>query len=145
MTTVEALKNLAVAIVGDGLTAADVPGTTIPEVIQYIANYKSGAFLATLTVTSTEGSSTGKTAITVSPTLTEGNEYKYIVIQGVIPEPDYLADITAVATALETTASDWDGTAEITAEDGHHVGIYECDTEGKILKFGQAIVHSNLG
>ena len=42
MTTVEALKNLAVAVIGGGKTAADIPGETISEVIQYIAdNYKT--------------------------------------------------------------------------------------------------------
>lgn len=42
MTNVEALKELAAKIV-DGVTVDDVPGTTIAEVIKYIAdNYPTG-------------------------------------------------------------------------------------------------------
>lgn len=37
-----ALKNLAVAVLGGGLTVETVPGETIAEVINYIAeNYKA--------------------------------------------------------------------------------------------------------
>lgn len=146
MTILDALKKLAVAEIGNpDITVDDIPGKTTADVISYIADFKSGAFLADLTVSSVAGKSVGNTAVTVSPTITEGNAYRYVVIQGVIPEPDYLADVTAVASTLETTAAEWNGSAEITAEDGLHIGIYECDSDGKILKFGQAIVHSNLG
>lgn len=36
MTTVEALKELCVAIKGDSTKTADIPGETIPEVIKEI-------------------------------------------------------------------------------------------------------------
>ncbi len=40
MTNLEALKDLAAAIVGDDMTADKVPGETIADVIEYIAEYE---------------------------------------------------------------------------------------------------------
>ena len=41
MTTLNALKKLTSVIVG-GITAANIPGETIPEVINYLANNYPG-------------------------------------------------------------------------------------------------------
>ena len=37
MTTLKSLKNLVAVIVGGDTAPADIPGTTIPEVIDYLA------------------------------------------------------------------------------------------------------------
>lgn len=41
-TTVKALKNLCAVLLGDDSTWEDIPGTTIPEVINQIAIAKGG-------------------------------------------------------------------------------------------------------
>lgn len=137
MTTVEALKNLAVAI-GAAETVEEINGTTIPEIIQHIADNYSGesGSLGTLTVTSVAGSSSGKTAITVVPTLVSGHSYAYKTNASAITAPNYLDTPTG------TTA--WDGSSEISGEDGHHIGIYELNSDGKVVKFGDTVMNVNL-
>lgn len=137
MTTVEALKELAAVVVG-GITAADVPGTSIPEVIMYIAeNYPTAEQLGTLTVTSVPGSAEGKTAITVAPVLTSGNTYVYLTSPTTIATPAYLDPATGYTA--------WNGVNDIAAEDGHHIAICEVNSSNQIVKFGQAVVVVNLG
>lgn len=136
MTNVAALKKLAAALVGT-ITADEVPGETTAEVIEYIAKVEAGEILADLTVSSVAGSTTGTTAITVSPTLTSGNSYVYQTNPSKLAKPEY----------LETASEDWtewDGSSDITAEDGHYIGIYEINSDSQVLKFGQVSVTSKL-
>lgn len=87
-----------------------------------------------LTVTSAAGSATGKTAITVSPTLTEGNSYKYkVAANPTIPE---------VGTTCSAGYTNWDGTAEITAESGKTIVVVEVDADNAAVAVGTATVAS---
>lgn len=135
MSNVDALKKLAAAIVG--IIADEVPGKTTADVIEYIAKYEAGEYLQPLTVTSVAGSSVGTTKITVSPARTSGNSYVYQVSPTAITAPEYLDDVSAY--------SEWNGSSNITAEDGHYIGIYEVNDEKKVVKFGQKTVTANLG
>jgi hypothetical protein len=136
MTTVEALKKLTSVIVG-GTTAADIPGETIPEIIDYLANnYPGGGAIEALTVTSVAGSTIGATKVTVNPTLTAGNSYVYKTNPSTIDAPTYHETITG--------GTAWNGTDEIEADDGHHIGIYELNSNGQCVKFGDAIIHIKL-
>jgi len=138
MLTIDALKELAVAIIGGGLTVDAVQGTTIPEVLRYIAaNYPNAETLGILTLNAAEGSAAGTTKITVVPTLTSGNTYAYKTSATVIPTPEYLETPTGTKT--------WNGSADITVEDGHRVAIYELNSAGKIVGFGQTVAVVNLG
>lgn len=138
MLTIDALKELAVAVIGGGLTADAVPGETIPEVLKYIAaNYPGAETLTVLTLKAVEGDTAGTCKITVVPTLTSGNTYAYKTSASVIPTPEYLDSPTG------TTA--WNGTADIAVEDGHRIAIYELNSAGKIVGFGQAVAVVNLG
>lgn len=136
MSNVSALKNLAAVVCGVEVTA--VPGNTNAEVIQFMAdNYGDSGTLGTLTVSSVAGTASGKTKITVTPAIAGGNTYAYKTSASTIPTPDYLS------TPTDTTA--WDGTSEITADDGHKIGIYELNSAGKVVKFGTTTIHTNLG
>lgn len=136
MTNLNALKKLTATIVG-GITPEDIPGDTISEVIDYLAKFKAGEILGTLTVKSSAGSEIGNTAITVTPTLTSGNSYAYKTAPSAIAAPEYLDDASSYST--------WNGTSEIAAEDGHYIAIYEINANKQILKFGQTKVAINLG
>lgn len=89
--------------------------------------------LDNLTVTSKEGSTSGKTAITVSPEKVTGNSYVYatgatVTVPGL---GDDCSDMTA-----------WDGTAAITATTGNEIVIVEVDGDSKAVKAGVATVTS---
>lgn len=141
MTTLKSLKNLVSVIVGGDIAPADIPGTTIPEVIDYLAeNYPGGGGTITvgsLTVTTKAGATVSTSKVTVSPAITSGNSYVYKMAANEISEPEY-HEIISGATA-------WDGTSDIEGEDGYHIAIYEITSEGKAVKFGQAIMKVNLG
>ena len=86
-----------------------------------------------LTLKSVAGSSANMTTISVSPTITAGNIYKFTTGSGTISRPaknEYLTDW-----------NDWDGVSEIEAEKGSYIAIAECSAEGKLQKFG--VVKSN--
>lgn len=88
--------------------------------------------LGTLTVTSAAGTTTGKTAITVSQALTSGNSYKYkVAANPTMPVFDQL--ISQGYTA-------WNGTDEITAATGTKIVIVEVNTNGHAVKAGEATV-----
>ena len=136
MSKVEALKDLASVVCG--VDVADVPGTNIVEVLKFIANnYPGGERLGDLIVTSVEGSSTGKTKITVTPAISSGNSYVYKINASSIETPDYLGDSSGYTA--------WNGTDDITAEDGHYIAICEINSSNKIVKFGQTKAVVNLG
>lgn len=84
-----------------------------------------------LAVTSQEGTTAGKTKLSVSPVLTSGNSYKY---SSTGPAPTYKQDLTSW--------EDWDGTEEITAANGTTLYIAEIDKEKKAVKYGTVTVVS---
>ena len=87
--------------------------------------------LGALTVTSSAGTNVGDTALTVSPSLTSGNKYKY-----------------KVGTAAETVVygqnvknwSSWDGSADITAATGKVLTLVEADANYRAQLAGSATV-----
>lgn len=136
MTTIKALKKLTSVIVGGN--SADIPGETVPEVIEYLANnYPMSGTVTELTITSTPGSTFGTTKITVTPKLTSGNKYAYKISPSTVEEPAYYS--------IPTGVTEWDGVSEIEAEDSHHIGLYELNSEGRVIGFGDEIVAVNLG
>ena len=84
-----------------------------------------------LTVTSQAGSTTGTTKIAVTPTLGEGNSYKYKVAENAV--------IPAVGQSVKNWSA-WDGTSDITAATGQEIVVVECDDKYHALKGGVATV-----
>lgn len=84
-----------------------------------------------LTVTSTAGSSSGKTKITVVPAIESGHSYVYKAGEGV-----------ALPVSGEDCSSwtDWNGTDDITATTGNAIVIAEVDGADKAVKAGSATV-----
>ena len=96
--------------------------------------YVTDAKLGELTVTSTEGSTSGKTKISVTPALTSGNSYKYkAAANPTMPEYDNVC--TSGYTA-------WNGTDEILATTGQKIIIVEVDSANKAKKAGTATIKS---
>jgi hypothetical protein len=90
--------------------------------------------LDSLDVTSSASATTsGKTAISVSPALTSGNSYKYKV--------DTDMKLPAYNQNLRTWST-WDGTSEITATTGKELCIAEVDADYRAVKAGIATVTS---
>lgn len=87
-----------------------------------------------LTLTSAEGSGLGKTIITVSPALEEGDQYRYKL--GSVTKPAKNQDVT------DWTA--WDGTSEITADSGDILTLVECTAENRAVKCGSVEVQAPL-
>lgn len=87
--------------------------------------------LETLTVTSTEGSTSGTTDIEVTPTLTDGRSYRYKVGKN-LTMPTLHADLSDWAK--------WDGVADITAESGDTIIIAEVDAVGLAMASGSTTV-----
>lgn len=134
MTNVEALKKLAVKVTGASL----VPGSTIAEVISYMAdNYDGVTPLAELTVTSVAGSTIDYTKITVTPALAEGDSYVYKTQATEITAPVYGEDLR------DWTA--WDGTSELEAEDRHYIYVAEINAEKKAVAGGITRISVKLG
>lgn len=94
--------------------------------------------LGTLTVSSAAGSTAGQTAITVQPTITQGNHYVYQTGASVTLPAEYGADVSSGWTA-------WNGTDEITATTGNEIGIVEADSGNKAVKAGKTTVTANGG
>ena len=98
--------------------------------------YDGTTVLDALTVTSIAGSTTGKTALTVTPTLTNGNSYMYKTATTVtLPANNDVCNTTAGYTA-------WDGTSDITATTGNEIAVVEVDSSFKAIKAGSATVTS---
>lgn len=87
--------------------------------------------LGSLTVTSAAGTSTGDTAITVSPALTSGNSYKYKIADS--------AQVVTYGKNVQTWTA-WDGTSDITAATGKVITLVECDSAYHAIKSGSATV-----
>lgn len=88
--------------------------------------------LGELTVTSEEGTATGKTAITVEPVKASDNSYKYKVAANPTV-PKYGDTCTTGYTA-------WNGTDEISATAGQKIVIVEVDSNNKAKKAGIATI-----
>ena len=88
--------------------------------------------LGELTVTSEEGTATGKSAITVEPAKASDNSYKYKVAANPTV-PKYGDTCTTGYTA-------WNGTDEISATAGQKIVIVEVDSDNKAKKAGIATI-----
>jgi hypothetical protein len=99
----------------------------------YVIN--TNAKIGELTVNSVAGTSaSGKTKVTVSPSLSAGNSYKYKTASSVtVPE---------VGAECESGYTAWDGVSEITATTGNKILIVEVDANNKAVKAGSATVAS---
>lgn len=99
----------------------------------YVIN--TNAKIGELTVNSVTGTSaSGKTKVTVSPSLSAGNSYKYKTASSVTV-PEFGAECKSGYTA-------WDGVSEITATTGNKILIVEVDANNKAVKAGSATVAS---
>lgn len=90
--------------------------------------------LRSLTVTSQAGTTSGNTKITVSPSLTDGNTYKYKTGANVT--------IPVFNQVLTTGWSNWDGTVEIAATTGNKIVIAEVDASNQAKAVGETTVTS---
>lgn len=93
------------------------------------------ATLGTLTVTSTAGATSGKTAITVAPTLTSGNLYMYKTAT-TVTSPILDADCSSYTV--------WNGVSDITATTGDKICIVEVNSSLLAKKTGTATVTSKV-
>lgn len=84
-----------------------------------------------LTVVSAAGSTSGKTALTVTPTKGSGNSYVYATAESV--------SIPAVGENCSAMTT-WDGSVDITATTGNKIVVVEVDSNGKAVKAGSATV-----
>ena len=84
--------------------------------------------LGELTVESTEGTTTGKTAITVEPAKAEGNSYKYKVAAN--PTMPKYGDVCT------SGYTNWNGTDEISGTAGQKIVIVEVDSDNKAKRAG---------
>lgn len=99
----------------------------------YVIN--TNAKIGELTVNSVAGTSaSGKPKVTVSPSLSAGNSYKYKTASSVTV-PEFGAECKSGYTA-------WDGVSEITATTGNKILIVEVDANNKAVKAGSATVAS---
>ena len=102
------------------------------DAIAYIAVGSSDTqALGSLTLTSVEGSESGKTAITVDEQLASiNNTLKYKTG----------SSATTVTYGMDVKSwTKWDGRAEITATDGHHVTVVEADPNYKAVRSGDVV------
>lgn len=116
MIAIKATMRIAYLVIKDEAFCAVVPKESLGE----------------LTVTSEEGTETGKTAITVEPEKTEGNSYKYKVAANPTV-PTYGAVCTSGYT-------NWNGTDEISATAGQKIVIVEVNSDNKAKRAGIATI-----
>ena len=87
--------------------------------------------LGALTVQSAAGGAVGTTKLTVSPTITGGNAYKYKVSD----------EETKVEAGQNVRVwKSWDGKTDIAAENGKHIIVAECDKNYEVVKAGSTTV-----
>lgn len=105
-----------------------------PYTLEYVDSLPTPvqAVLEPLTVNSAEGTSSGKTKITVTPAKESGNAYKYKAAASVT--------LPVVDSVISTGYTDWDGTSEITATSGQKILVVEVDGESKAKKAGIATI-----
>jgi len=92
--------------------------------------------LGTLTVALAEGSASGKVVATVTPQKNSFfNRYFYNVGAAAITLPLYGIDLS-----INAQWTEWDGVAEISAEEDQYVSIVEANQHGRALAGGAVIV-----
>lgn len=112
------------AILGLSLFAEYIDGIAVVDV-------QSSTSLGSLTVTSAEGTASGKTKLTVSPDLASAaHKYFYKAASGTAPSVAFKEDVS--------TWTSWDGTSELAITDGHKVTVVEADGLNRALKSGNA-------
>ena len=90
--------------------------------------------LGTLNVQSVEGTTAGKTKITVTPEKEGSNSYKYkVAASPTIPTYDQVCS---------SGYTNWNGTDEITATTGQKIVVVEVDSDNKAKKAGEATITS---
>lgn len=99
------------------------------------AKLTSGS-LKTLKVTSAAGTKAGDTKVTVTPTATDSNTYKYKVGENL--------DMPVKGQNVKGWTV-WDGSSDITAETGKEIVIVECDAKYKVVGAGKTEVTSKAG
>lgn len=124
--TYDNLSAETVAASGVGLFAEKLDGIVVGTI-----NGATDSGLDNLSVTSVAGTASGDTKVTVSPTLTAGNSYKYKVADNAV--------LPAVGQNVRTWSS-WDGTSDITAATGKEIVVVECDAAYRAVKGGVATV-----
>lgn len=136
MTNVEALKLLASGIFK--VDVSDIKGETISEVLIHCAvNYagvKIDSEMGVLEIKSVKGSNDGFTALTITPSLTSGNSYRYKTAPSDMEIPEFKADLSDWLT--------WDGSSDIEGEDGHEICVCEVDSNNLAVKGGKTIIYS---
>ena len=103
---------------------------------EYIEHCLNIISIGELSVSSAAGTEVGETKLTVTPAIVSGNSYKYIVMPAV-GLPDY-DDV------LGGEYTSWDGSSDISAQNGHEILVVEVDAENKAKKAGKAVVVSNV-
>lgn len=103
------------------------------DAIAYISVGSSDAqTLGTLTLTSAEGSESGKTQISVAEQLSSiNNVFKYKIGESAATEVTYGMDVK--------TWTRWDGKSEIATTDGYHVTVVEADSSYKAVASGDVV------
>ena len=128
--------NLTASPLANGNTKSRTTANT--PVADYDAWYtKVWQPLGQLTVSSAAGTSSGKTALTVSPPLGEGNSYKTMTGASVT--------LPAYGSTVPGTWTDWDGEEDITATTGQQIGVVEVNAENEAIAGGVAEVTANGG
>lgn len=107
---------------------------TEAEAVKWLDDMVGYGKLGVLTVKSAEGTSPGKTKVTVTPAKSGGNSYKYKTGSSVT-EPKFDEVCSSGYTA-------WNGTDEITATTGQKILIVEVDGSNKAKAAGTAAVTS---
>lgn len=103
---------------------------TKPEAFAVLA--PAASTLRALTVTSVAGATSGTTAVSITPSITAGNSYRYKVADNpTLPKYD---------AKCVTGYSVWDGSADITAATGKKILIVEVDDDGEARGAGIATV-----
>lgn len=105
---------------------------TYEKALQYLKTILN--VLDRLEITSVEGTAAGSTKLTVSPSLSSGNSYKYSTSG---PEPTYMQDLSGW--------EDWDGSEEIQATTGSILYVAEVNTQKKALRAGTVNVKAKAG
>ena len=94
--------------------------------------------IGTLTLTSAAGTTSGKTVVTVTPSLTSGNSYVYKTAPSLVL-PDLNEEIDS-----ELGYTTWDGLAEITATTGNKIMIVEITADSLAVKAGISTVTAKI-
>lgn len=106
------------------------------EYVDALPEVDESETLGTLTVTSSAGSASGKTAINVSPQKAEENSYKYKTASSV--------SLPAYGDICSSGYTAWDGIAEISATTGNKILIVEVNSSNEAVKAGTATVTSKV-